>query len=176
MTIYFIRHGEPDYSFIKDNMNCQWSNLAPLTSKGIKQATNLREEKYLKEFTILSSPYTRAFQTASIFAEGKNIIIEPMLHEWLPSTKFDIQVKDIPIRNNYFKTNTQNVNYETKEEMINRMNFVLNKYKDEDNLVIFAHSRLICTYLQSIGINKKYLNYCEIVKVGIEQSEIPSFT
>ena len=36
MKIILIRHSEPDYSFINDNMSCQWSNLAPLTKKGIE--------------------------------------------------------------------------------------------------------------------------------------------
>ena len=55
----------------------------------------------------------------------------------------------------------------TDEEMIERMNFVINKYKTAQNLIIVAHARLICTYLKSIGIEKNNLDYCEVVEVEI---------
>ena len=165
MLIYFIRHGEPNYSFIKENDNCQWANLAPLSGCGIEQAVELKLFEDLKDGIIISSPYTRALQTASILANGKNIIVEPNLHEWLPSKDFSIKIKDISQANKAFKHNIQNCNYETKEEMIYRMNNIIDKYKKYDKIIIVAHSRLISTYLQSIGINKKYLNYCEIFKL-----------
>ena len=165
MTIYFIRHGEPNYSFINSNDNCQWANLAPLSSCGINQAVELKEIEDLQRKVIISSPYTRALQTASILANGNNIIIEPKLHEWLPSKNFSIKIKDISTMNKNYKENVQNCDYETKEEMISRMNYVLEKYKDYKNIIIVAHSRLITTYLQSLGINKKYLSYCEVFKL-----------
>lgn len=165
MIIYFIRHGEPDYSFIKEDDNCQWANLAPLSGCGIEQAIELKMFEDLKDGIIISSPYTRALQTASILANGKNILIEPKLHEWLPSKNFSIKIKEIPYVNKEFKNDTQNCNYETKEEMINRMNYIINKYRKYEKIIIVAHSRLISTYLQSIGIDKRYLNYCEIFKL-----------
>lgn len=165
MTIYFIRHGEPNYSFINSNDNCQWANLAPLSSCGINQAINLKYFEDLQNKVILSSPYTRALQTATILADGKNVIIEPKLHEWLPSKNFSIKASEIENANRDYKNNVQNCNYETKEEMITRMNSVLDKYKYYNDIIIVAHSRLITTYLQSIGINKKHLSYCEVVKL-----------
>lgn len=167
MKIFFIRHGEPDYSFIKKTDNCQWSNLAPLTNKGIEQALKLREDKNLKNKPIICSPYTRALQTATILANGKKILIEPKLHEWLPSKHFSIKSSEIVIANKEFKLNCQNCDYETKEEMIERFSQVIEKYKDKKELILVAHSRIMSTYLQSIGINKKYFDYCEVFCIEI---------
>ena len=172
MEIYFIRHSKPDYTFIDDNMNCQWSNLAPLTFDGVMLAKELRNNKELQDGTIISSPYTRAFQTASIFANGKDIIIEPLIHEWLPSKTFSIKAKDIPKTNKEYKKYEQQLengiitkdikDFETKEEMTKRMNNFIEKYKEYDKLIVFSHSRFMSNFL-----NKKQFDYCEIVKYVI---------
>lgn len=167
MHIFFIRHGEPDYSFIKPTNNCQWSNLAPLTTNGVKQALNLRNNKDLINKKIICSPYTRTLQTATLLANGKNVIIEPNLHEWLPSKNFLINVDEISIANKNFKTNCQNCDYETKQEMINRFSNVIDKYKQEKEIIIVSHSRVMSTYLQSININKKYFDYCEVFDLDL---------
>lgn len=157
--IYFIRHGKPDYSFIQEDMNCQWSNLAPLSEKGKLQALELRNQIDLNGKIILSSPYTRAFQTASILANGKDIIVEPLLHEWLPSKDFSNTVSEFETINLAFLKDKNTFNYETREEMIKRMDTVLSKYDKKQDLIVVCHSRLIETYL-----NIRHINFCEIIK------------
>jgi broad specificity phosphatase PhoE len=169
MEIYFIRHSEPDYSFINKTMNCQWSNLAPLTKNGQKLAKELRNNMELQNGIIISSPYTRAFQTASIFANGKDIIIEPLIHEWLPSKSFSIKAIDVPKINKEYKKYEQQLengimtkdikDFETKEEMTIRMNKFIEKYKEYDKIIVFSHSRFMSNFL-----NIKEFDYCEVVK------------
>ena len=169
MEIYFIRHSEPNYSFINEDMNCQWSNLAPLTSKGELIAKELRNKKELQDGVIITSPYTRTLQTATIFANGKDIIIEPLIHEWLPSKTFSIKAKDVINANKQYKEYENKLkngiltkeikDFETKEEMTSRMNKFIEKYKNYDKLIVFSHSRFMSNFL-----NKKQFDYCEIVK------------
>ena len=170
--IYFIRHSEPDYSHLKEDDSFSFAPLSPLTKEGKELAFSLREKVNLENTIILSSPYTRAFETASILANGKDIIIEPLLHEWLPSKKMNITIKDFRERDRIFKnkyrkdSSIELDDIESKEEMIERMNFVLKKYKDcKKDLVIVAHSRLIGVFFESIGKNIPPMKYCEIVSL-----------
>ena len=165
-TIYFIRHGEPDYSQIKKNDPYFLTISSPLSDNGINQAKELRN--FIANFTnnikILVSPYSRSLETAIYACQERNFITEINLHEWLPATHTFLTANEFNIRDKYFKDKVQNTDYETEKEMVERMQSVLSKYPNED-LIIFSHSRIICSYLKSIGINKKYMNYCEIVKV-----------
>jgi broad specificity phosphatase PhoE len=162
MTITFIRHAEPNYSFINKDDNCQWANLAPLSECGVEQAIALASYDELKNRVIISSPYTRALQTASILntsqQNGNNIIVEPLLHEWLPSKSFSLKAREVVTANKKFKKN-EDGDYETIEEMVGRMNQVLDKYEKYGDIIIVSHSRFITTYLNSIGVDKKYLDY-----------------
>lgn len=84
---YLIRHGEPDYDAVADLGFFGFGrDLAPLTEMGIKQAEKTANDSRLQAADIIiSSPYTRALQTAAIISRkiNKGIIIEPWLHEWI---------------------------------------------------------------------------------------------
>jgi len=68
--IYFIRHAEPDHSIVDDGQR-------PLTSKGLKDASNLVNYFNVIDISsIYSSPYTRAIQTVKPIAENKSITIQ----------------------------------------------------------------------------------------------------
>lgn len=69
-NIYFVRHAEPDFSVHEDS-------IRPLTDKGKKDA--MRVAAYLKEKNIevvLSSPFKRAIDTLTPFADGNKISVE----------------------------------------------------------------------------------------------------
>lgn len=163
MEIVLIRHSEPDYSFIKKDMNCQWANLAPLTKKGIEIAENVRSDERLTKGLILSSPYTRALQTAHVLFPDRNIIVEPMLHEWLPDTRFNIKAYDVYIYNKEYKENNgfhkdPNSTWEERPSLKNRIESVIEKYKNEEKIIIVAHERLISAFLD----RNTRISYCEI--------------
>jgi broad specificity phosphatase PhoE len=88
----FIRHGEADYSHCRARGFMGHGNdLAQLTEKGINQIKQTSEDIRLVDADIIiSSPYTRALQSASIIASklGRDINIEVDVHEWLPDKSF----------------------------------------------------------------------------------------
>lgn len=166
MLVYLIRHGKADYKNLQKKDNCSLANLVPLSEKGIEQAKSL--QPYIKQLSnakIISSPYTRTLQTAYIASERTDIVIEYDLHEWLPDDRFAINVEKISERNQYFKNHTQNVNYETKKEMQKRFSSIIEKYKNEETLIIFSHARVISTFLESIGAEDIYLKNCQIAEI-----------
>ena len=68
---YLIRHGEPDYTY-GDNHGYigQGHDFAPLNIEKIEEVVETSKDKRLKEAQIIiSSPYTRALQTASIISK-----------------------------------------------------------------------------------------------------------
>jgi phosphohistidine phosphatase len=80
MRLYFLRHGLadwPEWDIARDHER-------PLTKEGLKKMK--AEAKtiatlYLRPDAILSSPYTRAYQTADIVAKelGLEVRVEPLL-------------------------------------------------------------------------------------------------
>ena len=85
---YLIRHGEPSYDNLMEHGFYGFGrDLAPLTEDGKKHAEITAKDARLKEATlIVSSPYTRALQTAQIISRetGLRVEVELDLHEWVP--------------------------------------------------------------------------------------------
>ena len=92
MEIVFIRHGEPDKNIIDSRgFVGMGRDMAPLTEKGIRQAEEVALNSNLENAqVILSSPYTRALQTAAIISRrtGLEIKVEVDLHEFIPDKTF----------------------------------------------------------------------------------------
>lgn len=92
MDLLLVRHGEPDYSDIDERGYIgHGRDLAKLTEKGVRQAERAAEDARLQGAElILSSPYTRAIQTASIISRITQIplTVETDLHEWMPDLSF----------------------------------------------------------------------------------------
>ena len=89
---YFVRHGAPDYSERNTKIYQGFGvNLARLSEKGVQQIKETAKDERLQGADIiLSSPYTRALQTASILSKelGVDIVIETDLYEWLANKNF----------------------------------------------------------------------------------------
>ncbi len=174
MNIYFIRHAEPDYSEVKETDPYTFGILSPLSKRGVEMAKELRNKLPKNNCIIISSPYVRALQTASIFAEGHDVIIERQLHEWFPAKKFDITVeeyfgRDVIYKDRYRRNlDVDFLDIETKDEMVERVSNVLEKYKNETkDIYIFAHSRLFAVYLESLGIEDKHMDFCEVRNITL---------
>jgi len=168
MKVVLIRHSEPDYSFIDDKMSCQWSNLAPLTKKGIDLAKETKNDPRIQTGKVLSSPYTRAFQTATILFPDREITIEPMLHEWLPDETFQTPAKEVYLQNKKYKAalgthQSKEDTWEEKSKMIKRINDVIEKYKElgEEKIIIVAHERIINMALD----NYQKIPFCGIIEI-----------
>ena len=89
---YFVRHGKTDYSQRNTKVYQGFGvNLARLSEKGVEQIRETARDPRLRGTKlILSSPYTRAVQTAAILSKalGAEIVIETDLHEWLANKDF----------------------------------------------------------------------------------------
>jgi len=107
MTVFFlIRHGDTDWSFMclrtclcvstrnhRYQLNGEYRDLPSLTPIGIKQASDISKNiKLEKAEFILSSPYTRALQTAAIISKNTSldITVEYDLREWQPDLNLEI--------------------------------------------------------------------------------------
>lgn len=84
---YLIRHGEPDYSEASTKMYHDIGiELSPLTENGRIQIKKVAEDPRLQNASIIiSSPFTRALQTAAILSKelGLDMIVETDLNEWM---------------------------------------------------------------------------------------------
>ena len=174
-VFYLVRHGEADYSKAEE---CGfWGfgrDFAPLSGKGIEQAENAARDERLKTADIIvSSPYTRALQTAQIISyhTGIKVVVEEKLHEWQPDlTNQYKSADDVTALNDEF-TRFQGVcpegecvRWETMEHMRVRMREVVEKYADYEKVIIVGH-----------GMSLRTLTYIEELKpAGIVELDYES--
>lgn len=90
--IYFIRHGQADYSE-KDSKIYQGfgNHMAPLSPRGIQEIEETATDPRLQRAKlILSSPYGRALQSAAILSRRLQLPlqVETDLHEWLANKRY----------------------------------------------------------------------------------------
>lgn len=165
MAIYYlIRHGEADYNKLKESPFFGFGrDLAPLSEKGIIQSYETANDERLKTAElIISSPYTRALQTAQIIsiATGIEVKVEIDLHEWLPDLTntytssqeaFDLTEEFIEFKGVYPKETIKR--WETLDDMKTRMNRIADKYSEYDKVIIVGH-----------GMSLRALAYIEEMK------------
>lgn len=89
---YLIRHGKTDYSERNKKVYQGFGvHLSPLAPEGIQEIQSTAKDQRLRGAgIILSSPYTRAVQTAAILSKELQIdlAIETDLHEWLANKHY----------------------------------------------------------------------------------------
>jgi broad specificity phosphatase PhoE len=92
VAVYLLRHGEADYSVIRDR---GWpgatADLAPLSARGYTEALRAADElAEVGAAALVSSPMTRALQTAGVVAArtGLPVTVHFDLREWLPDETF----------------------------------------------------------------------------------------
>ena len=148
---YLIRHGKPDYTYGDTHgFIGQGHDFAPLKSDRIKDVIETSKDIRLKNAQIIiSSPYTRALQTASIISKetGIDIIFEPDIREWQPDLTYQYKnsdemkeyYKDYVANNGVYPMN-EHKNWETREQLNERVMSVINKYKEKYNkIIVVAH-------------------------------------
>lgn len=163
--IVFVRHGDSDVNkFIHDNKND--SNLTSkintmydpeLTDIGVKQAAvtakfiNDKLIKQNKKFSVLTSPYIRAVNTAKPLLDLKNtnIIDYYMSGLLLEYTRPEIAPIGA-ISHHTWK--------EFTDKIVEFVNYIENfKPVDSETLIIYGHSLFISVLLGYIGSNKKFI-------------------
>lgn len=176
-TYYLIRHGEADYSELMEHHF--WGvgrDFASLSEKGIIQAKKTAKDERLKTAElIISSPYTRALQTAQIISKntGIEVRVELDLHEWLPdlSNKYNTSQEAFCLTEEFnnckgvypIETSKQ---WETLDDMRKRMRIVADKYAEYEKIIIVGHGMALrtLTYI-------KEMKPAEIVECKYEKGQ-----
>ena len=161
---YLVRHGEPVYDHMLENGFWGFGrDFAPLSPKGREQAEMAAKDIRLKSADIIiSSPYTRALQTAQIISRETGICVEVDidLHEWIPDM------------NNLYKTSEESFafaheftrfkgeyppgekfRWETLSHMRQRMRRVVDKYSDYKKVIFVGHGMAFrcLTYIEKMS-------------------------
>ena len=157
MKILFIRHGEPDYSHVtKKGFIGHGQDMAQLTEKGKKQVLTVAMDKRLEGTElILSSPYTRALQTAAIISRHLDIEInvETDLHEWLPDLSHAYTndeakqlIFNLLMENKGTCPEDSLIKYEEYQQVFDRVNACLQKYLSHEKIVVVSHGLVISAF------------------------------
>lgn len=173
MKIVFIRHGEPDKVEVdKREFIGQGRDFAPLTDLGIKQAENVSLSPLLAGCQIIvSSPYTRALQTAAIISKntGLDIKVEVGIHEFIPDKTFQVkgEVENTALHNDFIHCMGEYPEgevrkWETITEIINRSKPVFDKYVNlgYEKILVVAHGGVIRRYT---GV--ALIEHCEVCEI-----------
>lgn len=171
-----IRHGNPDYSLIEGKeFRGHGCDLAFLSDDGIKQAIKVSKDKKLNDADILlSSPYTRCMQTASIISNQINIPIigEINLHEWLPDLSYNYKTNNI-VRMNYIRAVNDYLNneitsneYESIYSVQKRTLKVFKKYLLYNKVLVVTHGGVM------FSLTDKNYNYCEIAEINYDGKKL----
>ena len=151
---YFVRHGKTDYSEHNQKIYQGYGvNLASLAEKGKKQIKQTAKDERLQDADlIISSPYTRALQSAAILSRKLNVRleVETDLHEWLANKNYmyEEDSKAELACAEYFSLNGdypagQDRDWESRQLMAERVCKVLEKYSQYDKVIVVGHSMMI---------------------------------
>jgi broad specificity phosphatase PhoE len=153
-TFILIRHGEPRYDEIQSRgYKGMGYELGRLTDLGIKQAEERAlDERLVKSQIIISSPYTRALQTAAIISRSTGIIlvVENDLHEWMPDLThhytYDPHEAFLEyIENRGIVSQSSKFSFEPFDHLQKRVSAVLDRYQDYDKVIVVCHGIVIST-------------------------------
>lgn len=161
---YLVRHGEANY----DDMfvNGFWGfgrDFAPLSEKGRQQAEITAKDARLKKAElIVSSPYTRALQTAQIISgeTGIRVEVDIDLHEWIPDeyNQYETSEESFAFAREFTKFKGEyplgkKCRWESLSHMRKRMIRVADKYSDYDKVIFVGHGMVFrcLTYIEKMN-------------------------
>ena len=154
MKVYFVRHGEPDYTQRHTKIYRGYgAEMCPLALEGMKQIKKTAQDERLKQAQyILSSPFMRAFQSGAILSRALKIDVIPVtdLHEWVPDKNYEF-VDDTLADERYDEYMALGGEYpegedrpwESASHMRDRVLDVLRQCRYTDCIVVTAHGMLI---------------------------------
>lgn len=148
---YLVRHGEADYSDLLEKGFFGFGrDFAPLSKIGIEQVEKAAKDERLKTAQIIvSSPYTRALQTAAIISRetGLKISVETDLHEWIPDKTNQYKTSDeaFTLAKEFYENkgvypDGKQLKWEALEEVRKRMQRVAEKYAGYEKVIFVGHS------------------------------------
>lgn len=151
---YLIRHGTPDYSERNTKIYQGFgTNLAPLSKQGISEIKHAAKDGRLSGTDIiLSSPYTRALQTAAILSKElqADIAVETDLHEWMANKEYIFEPDDVAISHYRAFCEQAGVypdgseqDWEDRDHLRARILPVLEQYSGYEKVAVCCHGMII---------------------------------
>ncbi len=160
---YLIRHGEPTYDQMLESGFWGFGrDFAPLSEKGKQQAEITAKDDRLKHAEIIvSSPYTRALQTAQIISRetGIHVEVDIDLHEWIPDRDnlYKTSEESFALAREFNKFKGQyppdkEVRWESLDHMRQRVLRVADKYSDYNKVILVGHGMAFrcLTYIEKM--------------------------
>ncbi|MBQ9765605.1 MAG: histidine phosphatase family protein [Lachnospiraceae bacterium] len=180
---YFVRHGEADYDSLGDwNDFHMGRDFAPLTDKGRKQiAKTAKELREVSPQIIITSPYTRAMETANIISRELNlpIVVEKNLHEWVSDTTHTRGKAEelLPLCDDFTQSAGIHFNgakdWESSAALRSRVLGVLEKYRGYERIVVVGHALMMDAV---IGAMRPYENGEIVTYKAKKQGKLPGMT
>ncbi len=169
----FIRHGEPRYDEVVEKWDQTVGyNFGKLSENGESQAEIVAKKDILKDADlIISSPFTRALQTAAIISRITNIklTVEHDLYEWQPNIHQAISTYDANdafeeyLKNRGVHLVSDKYQWETYEDLKKRVELSLLKYKNYKKVIVVCHGIVISTMTKFDDV----IEYCGIREVDM---------
>jgi len=171
-----MRHSEPDYSFVMERgYKGHGLDLAQLTENGIQIAENASLDHRLDNTEIIiSSPYTRALQTAAILSKNRqlDIKIELGLHEWMPDLSFQYSSKEwaakatkLSLEYKGICPDDSEIKFENLEDVFNRAKKALLRYSRYKKIIVVTHGIVMRRFAFSPAIP-----FCGISEIDFDES------
>ena len=137
-------------------------DFAPLSPNGIIQAEQTSKDSRLKSADIIiSSPYTRALQTAQIISKntGIEVRVELGLHEWIPdlTNQYTDSEESFELAREFTQYQgvypaNKKMKWEPLSDIRTRMRLVADKYADYNKVIIVSHGMALrtLTYIEKM--------------------------
>jgi len=176
LKLILIRHGEPDYSYVTERQfKGHGKDLAVLSSRGKEQAEIVSgDRRLLGADIIVSSPYTRALQTAAIISRntGIRLEVETDLHEWIVDLNYDFNseeyvraVAEEATRMKGVHSGKCKYNWESFEHVAQRAYRALYPYLKYDKVIVVTHGIV----MQQFKFQKE-IPYCGIIELDFDET------
>ena len=174
--IVFMRHSEPDYTFVDERKYIgHGKDLSQLTEKGIQIAEKASFDRKLDGAEIiLSSPYTRALQTAAIISKNRqlNIKVEIDLHEWMPDLSFQfstvqeaVQAAELFTEHKGICPPDSKVKFESLESVFTRAKKAILRYPEYKKIIVVTHGMVMRRFAF-----EAHIPFCGILEIDFDES------
>ena len=171
-----MRHSEADYSYLTERKYIGHGlDLAQLTENGIQIAEQASFDARLDGAEIIvSSPYTRALQTAAILSKNRqlDIKVETDLHEWMPDITFQYSTSqeaakaaELFKKHKGVRPDNSEIMYESSEDLFNRAKSALLNYVEFNKIIVVAHGMVIERFVSTSKIP-----FCGMFEINFDAS------
>ena len=176
LRIVLMRHSEPDYSLVNAKKYIgHGKDLAQLTENGIQIAEKASCDSRLDDAEfIVSSPYTRALQTAAIISKNRqlDIKIELDLHEWMPDLTFQYSTSQEAFKATELCKTYKGICpvgsemlFENLQDVFDRAKTSLLRYIEHRKIIVVTHSMVMNRFVTS-----QHIPFCGIYEIDFDES------